>query len=220
MARRRKVKVTSAVKVAVKVDGVVFGTVVHDEEATVVEQGGVALLQSKETGQPYKFPAGFAVTPEMYGEDVDITIRDITSEVILARGEDDVYEEDLEHDERLMPVESVDDLQEIFNERKIKLFMKAGRTASTFVAGCVLTAACWWLNSREFAFPLVVDIGIPAGVLLGVVFGLVPSINILRQLSCKVVMDEVGNYVNMDTGKTNLNGGMKLPISRRSEVNV
>lgn len=209
MAKKRKKKVSAT---TVEAKGVVFGVLVHDETATIVAEQGVVMLQSDTTKQIYNMPAGVPVNADMYGQQCDITVRDMTGEVILERGEDDIYEEDLQKDERLMAVESTSDLEEIYNETKIRLFTKLAGLVGTFVGGIGLAGFCYWLSLREFPYPVLLYALIPVGAVLGVACGLVPCVSTLRKLSSNIVSDEAGNYVNMKTGRSNLNGGMTLPV--------
>lgn len=205
-------------RVAIKADNVVFGVLVHDEPATVVCEHDIVRLCSNIDGSPYAFPPDFVVTPQMYGEEVDITIRDITNEVILEQGSNDFYEDELERDERLMLIETVDDLQELYNEKKIKMFMGAGKRVSTIIAGLVLSAVCiWFIKKGGFPFPIVVNIGAYVGIAVAAALGVVPLFKTLRYLNSDYIVDEIGSYVNMKTGKSNLNGGMTFRMSKRED---
>lgn len=210
-------------KTAIVVPDVTFGTLVHDEVATITGEQGITMLQVKYEGEDgkshyvaYPVPAGVAITADMYDQVVDITIRDITNEVILELGDDDYYEDGISGEDDLMVVESTNDLEEIYNEKKIQLFTRMAGTLSTFVGGCALTGISIWLLGKPFPFPILLYGGAIAGVTLGVLFGLVPSFKGFRRLSSKYVSDRKGNWVNMETGRTNLNGGMVLPTRRAS----
>lgn len=219
--RRRKKGNTSGSPV-VQVKDVTFAIQVRDDKAVIhAEQGVVVLVVNdidEESGgtftKAYGLPAGVPINAEMFGQEVDITIRDLTDEVILELGEDDVYEEELQQDESLMAIDSVDDLEEIYNERKIQMFTKLAGTLGTFVAGCALAGFCYWLLGKDFHFEFLLYPGMVAGILLGVLFGLVPCVRGLRSLSSKIVMDKVGNWVNMETGKSNLDGGIVIPVKK------
>ena len=86
MAKKRKKKVSAT---TVEAKGVVFGVLVHDETATIVAEQGVVMLQSDETKQMYNMPAGVPVNADMYGQQCDITVRDMTGNdrVVCARKE-------------------------------------------------------------------------------------------------------------------------------------
>lgn len=209
--RRRKSKARAD---AIVVSDVVFGTLVHDEVAVIHAEQGIVVLMSKEDGHAYPVPAGIPIKADLFGQEVDITVRDITGEVILELASDDYYEDDLKHEDDLLLVESTLDLEEIYNERKIQLFTRMAGLLSTFVGGCTLTGMCIWLLGKPFPFTYLLYAGIVAGVSLGIIFGLVPSFRGFRKLSSKYVADNVGNWVNMETGQTNLNGGMILPTKK------
>lgn len=220
-AKKRKAK--GSRKNAIKVDDVVFATLVHDEKATIVaSEGRIGLVvqpdpEAEGPAQGTRVflpPQGVRITAEMFDQEVDITVRDITEEVILQLGEDDYYEDELEQDSRLMAVESTDDLQELYNEKKIQLFSKLAGTASTLVSGCLLSFVSVRMLGREFPFPPLLYVGAVAGVTLGILFGVIPCFKIFRHLSSKWVVDCENNYINMETGSTNLNGGMRLPVGR------
>lgn len=194
---------------AIVVPDVIFALEIHDVTARLVFEHGIPILLVD--NMPYRVPGGIQIPTDANGTDVDVTIRNITNEVILNQGEDDYYEDDLSSDDRLFPIESTDDLEEIYNERKIQLFSKLGGSISTFFGGLFLCLACLLLKRREFFLPVILDAGIVAGITLGVILGAIPVVRGVRGLSSRFVADCAGNWVNMDTGETNLNGGIRIP---------
>lgn len=197
---------------AIHASDVVFGALVRDETATVVAEQGIVVLKVDGDSQPYFLPAGIKLGHEAYGQEVDITIRNITQEVILELGEDDIYESDLEKDERLMPVDDWQEVKELFNELKIQLFTQNIKVVSTFFSGILLSVVCSVLLKSGFRYTLPLYAGIPLGILISLGFGLRPIIKLIRRLNSKVICDAANNYINVETGKTNMNGGMVIPV--------
>lgn len=192
---------------------VIFGTLVHDAEAKVVAEQGIVFLYVKEAGHPYLLPDGVYIGYEDYGTEVDVTIRDITDEIILELGEDDFYEQEADMDDRLLLVDNWHEVQELYNECKIQAFTRNAKSISTFFAGLVLSGVCAWLYLKpDFPFPIVPLVGVPVGLLLAVFMGLIPTISLIQRLNTKVICDGANNYINVETGETNLNGGMTIPI--------
>lgn len=197
---------------AIHASDVVFGTLVRDEMATVVAEQGIVVLKVDGDPHPYFLPAGIKLGHEAYGQEVDITIRNITQEVILELGEDDIYESDLEKDERLMPVDEWQEVKELFNELKIQLFTQNIKVVSTFFSGILLSVVCGVLLKSGFRYTLPLYVGLPLGILISLGLGLRPIIKLIRQLNSKVICDAANNYINVETGKTNMNGGMIIPV--------
>lgn len=197
---------------AIRASDVIFGTLVRDETATVVAEQGIVVLKVEGDAHPYFLPAGIKLTHEAYGQEVDITIRNITQEVILELEEDDIYEADLEKDTRLMPVDDWFEVKELFNELKIQLFTQNIKVVSNFFSGILLSVVCGVLLKFGFRYTIPLYAGIPLGILVSFGFGLRPIIKLIRQLNSKVICDAANNYINVETGKTNMNGGMIIPV--------
>lgn len=198
----------------IKAPNVVFGTLVHNALATVVAEQGMVMLKVDGASHPYFLPEGLVLGHEYFGEEVEVTIRNITDEVILELEEDDIFEEDLEDNSKLIPVDNWHEVKELFNECKIQAFTKNAKALSTFIAGIALTIVGAWLHARgDFPYPIVPVICIPLGVVLAVFCGLMPTIGLLKQLNTDKIWDGAGNWINVETGETNLNGGTQIPIS-------
>jgi len=200
-------------KKAIQAKGVVFATLVHDEKATVVVQGGVVMLQVN--GKPYRLPDGLSLPPEAHGESCTVTIRSITDEVILELGENDVYEDELDDKgyEDVMPVDQWNEVLTLMDETKLKKITAAGAAVGTFISAAILAGVSLYLRLKtDFRPTWALDLGLVAGVVIGVFFGLVKAIPMFTCADCKVLADKEGNYINLDTGRTNLNGGMRLPL--------
>ncbi len=198
---------------AVRAKDVVFATLVHDEKATVIVQGGVTMLQVN--GKPYRLPDGLSLPPEAHGESCTVTIRSITDEVILELGENDVYEDELDDKgyEDVMPVDQWDEVLTLMDETKLKKITRAGGAIGTFISAVVLVVVSLYLRLKTDFRPVwALDLGLVAGVVIGLFFGLFKAIPLFTCADCKVLVDRNGNYINLDTGRTSLNGGMRLPL--------
>lgn len=198
----------------IKAPNVVFGTLVHNAHATVVAEQGMVMLKVAGAGHPYFLPEGLVLGHEYFGEEVEVTIRNITDEVILELGEDDIYEEDMEKNSKLVPVDNWHEVKELFNECKIQAFTKNAKALSTFVAGLAMAGIGTWLHLRgDFPYPVVPVIGMVLGPILAIGFGLLPTIGLLKQLNTSVIWDGAGNWIDVETGETNLNDGAPVRVN-------
>lgn len=200
----------------VKAKDVVFATLVHNEDMTVVAEQGVVLLQSNETGEPYMLPPGLVLPAQAYGQECSVTVRDLTKEVVLNPGEDDIFEEDLSKkgNEKVMPVDHWNDILTLMDELKLESITRSLTSAGTVVSGVLLCGVATWLYAEtEFAFTPLCILGIIGGF-LAVVFSVYSLVKNFGSADSKIIQDSAGNYINLDTGKTNMNGGMKIPIKQ------
>lgn len=189
-----------------------FGTLVRDVTATVVAEQGMVVLKVEGDPNPYFLPAGVVLSAETYGTQVEITVREVTHEVVLELGEDDIYERDLEEDNRLMPVSSASEVKQLLEECKIRQITKDAKAFSTCIAGIALAIVGAVLYRRGFQYPMVALLAVPAGVLTALLFGVRPCIRLVRSLNTHIISDCANNYIDVETGKTNMNGGMMLPL--------
>lgn len=210
MSRKNK----SAQLGAVKAPNVIFGTLVRDVNARVIAEQGMVVLKVEGESAPYFLPEGVVLDHQYFGEELTVTIRGITGEVILELGEDDIYEEDLAQNSKLIPVDNWHEVKELFNEQKIQAFTRNAKALSTFIAGIVLTAVSGWLCAvGDFPYPIIPILGIPLGIFLSIGCGLLPTIGLIKQLNTDVIWDGAGNWINVETGETNLNGGTVIKIN-------
>lgn len=201
-------------KKAVKAKDVVFATLVHNEEMTIIAEQGVVLLQSKVTGKPHLLPMGVVLPAQSYGQSCSVTIRDITDEVVLHPGEDDIFEEDLSkrENEKVMPVDHWDDILTLMDELKLESITRSLTSIGSAASGILLCGVSLYLYLKTvFAFPYLCIVGAVFGV-AAAGFSLYSLVKNFGSADSKVIQDGKGNYINLDTGRTNMNGGMKIPI--------
>ena len=193
---------------------VVFGTMVRNSKAMIVAQQGIVLLAELETDEPYFMPSGVFVPYELYNTEVEIVIRDISHEVILELNSDDYYEDDLEKDERIMPVDEWDEIEELYIEKKLQLLTKSMPQFSTIVSGIILAGVCIYLLFKEFLNPIFLVAGVTLGVVVSIFAGILPAVRVFKKLNSNIIVDGAGHYIDMKTGRTNLNGGMRIPLKQ------
>lgn len=211
---RKKKKAVSGV---VRVNDVIFGTLVHDTVATVVAEQGIVMLKVADDPQPFFLPEGIVLPASAYGEEVDITVRDLTHEVILELGEDDFYEEELENNPKLMPVDNWSELKSLYDEAKVSTLTRNSKSFSTCLAGVLLAVVCAFLLRKGFSFYEACYAGIAIGVVLAVVCLVKPIRELFSVLRSDTLCDSANNCINMTNGRTNLNGGLIIPQSMRNE---
>lgn len=207
MAKGAKSSVPQKVLIA---KDVIFGTLIRDVTTQVIAEQGVVILFDKETGKTYLPP--IFIPHEYFGEEIKITVRDITNEVILEQGEDDFYEEDLVGNSKIMPVDNWHEIKNLVDECKMRVINKNSTSAATAIAGFALSAVCFVLLRKGFFMPSILYVGTVLGILLGILCGIRPTVRLVQALRSEIIWDSAGNYININTGETNLNGGMKIPI--------
>lgn len=214
MARRKRKHKRHRTANGVVLDDVIFGTIVHDDVARVVAQEGMVFLHTASDNKLRSLPPGVTISFDHYDKDIGVTVREITNEIILDPGPNDYYEDDLAKDERIMPVSSVQELQELYTENKLSLVAGGFSGLSVVAAGASLAAVGWYLMKQgDFLFPEVPPLCIPVGIIIAILFGLFPTIKGVRRLNSTTLYDCRGNAINMETGKSSLNGGMFIPVN-------
>lgn len=211
-ARRRRRKK------AVIAKDVTFAALVHNDTARVVDANGIVALQSLSTGKLYRLPSSLVLPLEACGEECSIVIRDATQEVILKPGKDDMFEEDLQRHAResILAIDEWQDVLTLMDELKLRKITKGLTALGSFVAGLLLCVVCVVLWRQGFPFPYILAGGFVLGICSSILFGLMKAIPSLRNANSKIIMDCRGHYINLDTGHTNMNGGMDIPIQGRN----
>lgn len=199
-----------------KAGNVIFGTLIHEATATIVAEQGMVVLHVKGDDNVYFPPAGVYLPNEVYGSEVSILIRNITKEVILEPAEDDIYEEDLYNNDKLVPVDDWDAIDTLLNECKIRAFNRHAKSLSTCIAGILFSVVCFILHLKGFVLPFAPMIpmytGIALGLLVAFFFGIKPFTQLVHNMSTTIICDSQKNYIDTATGRTNMNGGMTLPL--------
>lgn len=212
--KERKAKKPKVAVPFLKDEDVVFGTLVEDVTATIVAEQGLVVLKVEGDPQPFFLPPGLTLTHEAYGQQVNITVRGITHEVVLELGEDDIYEDELEANSKLMPVENIEEIKQLLEECKIRELTTETKAFSTCIAGIALSIVSAVLLRGGFQYPQLCYGGIPLGIVIALVFGIRPIKKLLRSMNTHIICDSANNYINVETGKTNMNGGMQFPMQR------
>lgn len=195
---------------------VTFATLIHDEPMTVVGAQDTVLLQSNVSGKPYFLPSDIRLGKGAIGQQCTVYVREITNEVISRPGKNDVYEEELSRPENsnVMPIDSWDDVLTLMDELKLKKVTGAMIQLVNALGGLLLIAvSCWLLTTDFFLKPaLYATLAVGVIVLCWAIWKMMRGVVCLNS---KVIMDGQGRYINLDTGKSNLNGGMKIPIKQQ-----
>lgn len=196
---------------------VIFGTLVHDSTATIVAEQGLVMLKVADDPQPFFLPEGVVLPAEAYGETVDVTIRNITHEVVQELGEDDIYEDELEDNPKLMAVDQWGEVKRLLEECKLRTITKNSKSFSTCLAGLALCLVSGYLLMRGFLVPEICYGGMAVGAIAAIVCIIKPIRQLLFTLNTKTICDGANNWINVETGKTNLNGGLQIPSSQMND---
>lgn len=196
-----------------RVPDIIFKTIVHDEVAQVVAEQGMVVLKVADDPQPYFLPAGVNLPASVFGEEIVVTIRDITHEVIVDLEENDIREEELENNQKYLPVDNWGEVKRIFEERKLQLITRNTRAFSTCIAGVALAAVSTVLANKGFFLGNLCYFGTVLGVIIAAVCVVKPIRQLFSILNTNVICDYENNFINLDTGVTSLNGGIQIPMS-------
>lgn len=197
----------------IRIPDVIFKTLVHDELATVVAEQGIVMLKVNGDPQPYFLPAGVSLPASVFGQDIEIIVRDITHEAILDLQENDIREEDLGDNPKYLPVDQWSELERILEERKIRLVTKNTRAFSTCLAGVLFAVVSTVLANSNFILGRLCYIGTVIGVLIAAICLVKPIKQLFSIMDVNTICDGENNFVNLETGITNLNGGIQIPVS-------
>ena len=192
----------------------VFKTLVVEEPAKIVPANGMFGLVRYSNNKMYTVPPGINITAQFVNTNCAVIFRCIEDRAILNKGPDDVFEEELKSDDNIMVVDNVHDFVDILNEAKLRVLSSFSNTVSAFIAGLCMVLSCIFLISQNFAFPMVLNICMVAGIVVLLFFGLLPMISLVRVLTSSRVYDSVGNFVDTKTGVTSLNGGMTINFNK------
>lgn len=193
-----------------------FATLIEDREVILTGQDGIPFLFDTGNGEAYRLPPGIDVNPQTFGHTYSATVRKITGEVIFERGDDDIYEQELSHagNECITLVDSWDDLKAVVDDLKIKRITRGVSAVGGAFSGALLMVLSFWFLIKGFNPWYLSNIGMFIGLTCFIYEGFFQAISSFRRVSSNVIGDELGNYINVETGMTNMNGGMRIPVER------
>lgn len=200
-------------------DTLIFGTLMHEYTAVIRAEQGVECLHVPEVNKVYLVPAGVSLDPSVYGTEVDILVRAVTDEVILERGPDDYTEQELENNSNILAIDTWDEVESLLDELKLQEISKNSKAISTALAGLVLSGVGLWLWRSGFMYPAVCLAAVPLGLLISVFGGLRYVLRMIRRLKSDIITDAYGNWVNVRSGKSSINGGMTFNTESRRYSN-
>ncbi len=182
---------------AIVLEDVVFKLGVQDVKGTIHGQQGVTCFISEE--EKLVIPLTFSVPLEMYEEEVTACVRTCDESLVLEMGEDDVYIDDLDEEEGEVDVTNPSVISEMFEEQKLRVLPQV-------IMGVVYTIGCLiaFIVTLLLKVPLFPYVCIIACI---GVWCLIWSIKWYSQLNKSIAYDANGNWIDMETGRTSLNGG-------------
>lgn len=189
-----------------------FVTLVRNIDGKVTPWNGMIVLHDVENNKPYSLPVGVTMPLEMYGEPISFLVRLVTEEVILELGPQDMLLEDYdESDEKIIAVDNYFELEQTLAELKADSFGKMTKYLYNIVGGFCLVFACFYArNSPVIPAPFLLASTI-LGVFGAIFRGVIPTVKFISSFSSSRLYDCTGHYVDVETGKSNMNGGMRFP---------
>ena len=194
----------------VKVTNGRFVTVVQEETATVATNGSSVLLYFEEDDRFMRVPDGVNLNADWAGQKLNVTIRQGFGDAVLVLGPDDVTAEQLEADDTLVPVTSLEEIEDLATEYRMQTLSKYSSYLVNFLAGLALLAVSVYCVAVGSSIAAYAIIGIVGGACCAVFTGALPFAGMIRRLSSDVVADSYGNTINLKTGECSLNGGCTL----------
>ena len=196
-------------------NNVVFGTLVHEYDAVICAEQGIVVLHVPSTGKVYLLPGGVSIDSSAFGSEVGIIVRDVTDSVVLEKGPDDYTESELEDNPNILAIDSWDEVEKIIDETKLQELSRNSKSISTLISGIALTIAGAILWKKGFFIPLACLASILAGMSIAVFVGAIPLVKMIRRLNSDIMFDANDNWVNVKTGETSLNEGMRFAVESR-----
>lgn len=185
-------------KNAIVLKGLIFKLGIRTIIGKVVEQNGAICFASEQEGIYCLLP--FYVSEENYNQNVEAWVRTYDASLVFKLGPDDLPVEHLDDNKRYFDVTSMEPLEELF-ERCLTKRVPTLLSSLRYAIGSAVVALLFWLLHLDI-FPFVV---LPAALAL---YDIVWFVGNYRELNRRIIYDAVGNWINLSSGVTSLNGGM------------
>lgn len=175
-----------------------FVCVVDEVEGRLVPQNGIVHFFAEQKG--IVVPLNFDVRPDLIGEEVSVMIRRYDGELLLQVGEDDVLDEEIDPDREyaIGELADINQLDDILDNKKETLINTSVAIMGMFVVSCIAAALFWCIFDSWIVSAIYGVIGL---------YLLASIITRFRTLTKSTVYDRVGNWIDLNSGKTSLNGG-------------
>lgn len=181
---------------AIVLEDIVFKLGIREVKGIIHGQQGMAVFVCEEEG--IAVPLDFNVPLERYEEEITADIRTFDKSLVFEPGVDDMVECCIDTDAGELDVDPVL-LRNLFEGEKLRVVPQV-ITGMGYTFLSALAAVIF----RILNFPIFPYLAIPFCLS---VYGLVWSIRWYIQLNKSVVYDSRGNWVDLATGQTSLNGG-------------
>lgn len=178
-------------------------------QGKIVAEQGIVCLHCPERN--LVVPLDFFVSYEYFDTEVEFYYRPSEHKVIIELGEDDELIDTLKDDE----LDIANSKQKVFDYLESYKLKFVKRVLFSF-ALCFITLLCLIINVvLLFAFHKFILLGWLIGVTAFIMACLYAS-DCVGVMSSSVLYDSSGNYINVDTGEHNLNGGGQISLYGKS----
>lgn len=150
------------------------------------------------------FPVPYHVPYTLYGEEVDMLVREDTGEYIEQLMEDDVILGEEGKDVIVLTEDrAIKRLDEKVESIKIRLVPKALKAIGALLFCLIVTVLC------AIFFRKIIPL---AGCIVITLLVFLRTRKLYRKLNSRRVYDMYGQWVDLDTGESNLNGGSSFKV--------
>lgn len=190
-----------------------FAVVVRSVKGEVIDHDSFYFFRAK-SGEFFRLPSHVSITPNIVGVECDAFVRDVTNECILNLLPNDVLEEKILNNDKYIPVDNLVEIDELLSERKADIFRGIGKNIINIMAFSILSAVSYFFMENGFVLEVVPPFMMACSLLLIAFTGFIPILFAVQKLTFNVLVDKNGNYIDVENGKTSLNGGMLLPRNK------
>lgn len=184
-------------KNCVALRGVIFKLGLRQVTGAIAKQGSINCFYVP--GEDVFSMLSFSVPEEMYSKSVDAYLRTADNSVVVSAGPDDLPIELFDRDKRYHDFTDLEEVAELYERRLLKIVPELLSSIKYAIGSAVVTLVLFLLGKPLFPFVVV-----PGAIS---VYTSVWAFLSYRQLSSCKVYDAVGNWINVSTGETSLNGG-------------
>ena len=219
MALRKNKKVSKGTKAkrdskAITLRNNEFAILVREVSGTIVDVHGMYAFHSDD-GKLYRLPGDISFDTEAVGKRCNSYVRDITEECVITLAPNDVLEEDINKSERYIAVDYLPEIEELMYEQKADIFMSLlNKRGINILGGLLLAAVGYYFTCVGFVYEIVPPLVLLLGALIAVCTGILPLLRGITKLNASVLRDRKGNIIDIESGYTSLNGGMRLPRNK------
>lgn len=182
---------------AIVLGDIVFKLGIREVSGVIHGQQGLDCFICESEGLAIPLP--FNVPLQSYGETMTALVRTSDDSLVLEPGEDDVYVDDLDTAHGEMDVTDLAVISDMFEEQKLRVLPHVITGTFYAIGAGIVTLVAYLLK-----LPLFPAVIVPGCLTF---WNIAWSARWDIQLNKSVAYDAAGNWINLETGETSLNGG-------------